>query len=324
MKQENDIPDKIMERIRKLIRLKKSTTSEGEANNAAILVNRLLREYNLSLLDINERQPEEKFQIRRSDRLSFKDTFGSYWKRDLLRVVEEPAEKVQLFVLHTDKKAAQLIRHPSEEVKRQAEEMYGVKLEGVAEIKNETETETEAGTATSKDKDNADANENASAGKKSRETQKPSAKTVKAATEKLDGEIKDINMEYDKAVREIRQKEDAGSRQSALRSAGANRDRQLAKAVGQFSESSTSGKKGYDMENIIKDLRKEGVKVENMQATEWNALLKGKSISSSAGSTTRKAATKSRALMLSKTPVGYTLKAIGTTNRMSRQASADM
>ena len=44
--------------------------------------------------------------------------------------------------------------------------MYGVKLEGVAEIKNETETE--AGTATSKDKDNADANENASAGKKSR------------------------------------------------------------------------------------------------------------------------------------------------------------
>ena len=131
-------------------------------------------------------------------------------------------------------------------------------------------------------------------------------------------------MEYDKAVREIRQKEDAGSRQSALRSAGANRDRQLAKAVGQFSESSTSGKKGYDMENIIKDLRKEGVKVENMQATEWNALLKGKSISSSAGSTTQKAATKSRALMLSKTPVGYTLKAIGTTNRMSRQASADM
>lgn len=79
MKQENDIPDKIMERIRKLIRLKESTTSEGEANNAAILVNRLLREYNLSLLDINERQPEEKFQIRRSDRLSFKDTFGSYW-----------------------------------------------------------------------------------------------------------------------------------------------------------------------------------------------------------------------------------------------------
>ncbi len=87
MKQDNDIPDKIMERIRKLIRLKESTTSEGEANNAAILVNRLLREYNLSLLDLNDRQREEKFQIKTSGRLSFKDTFGSYWKRDLLRVL---------------------------------------------------------------------------------------------------------------------------------------------------------------------------------------------------------------------------------------------
>ena len=31
MKLNNDIPDKIMERIRKLMRLKESTTSEGEA-----------------------------------------------------------------------------------------------------------------------------------------------------------------------------------------------------------------------------------------------------------------------------------------------------
>ena len=31
MKQNNGIPDKIMERIRKLMRLKESTTSEGEA-----------------------------------------------------------------------------------------------------------------------------------------------------------------------------------------------------------------------------------------------------------------------------------------------------
>ena len=71
--------------------------------------------------------------------------------------------KYSFFVLHTDRKAAQLIRHPSEEVKRQAEEMYGVKLEGAAEVKNETETE--AGTAKSKDKDNAAANENVSAQK---------------------------------------------------------------------------------------------------------------------------------------------------------------
>ena len=35
MKRNNDIPDKIMERIRKLMRLKESTTSEGEARAAA-------------------------------------------------------------------------------------------------------------------------------------------------------------------------------------------------------------------------------------------------------------------------------------------------
>ena len=46
MKQENDIPDKILERIRKLVRLKESTTSEGEAKAAATHVNRLLKEYN--------------------------------------------------------------------------------------------------------------------------------------------------------------------------------------------------------------------------------------------------------------------------------------
>ncbi|MFK2534319.1 DUF2786 domain-containing protein, partial [Bacteroides fragilis] len=66
MKQENDIPDKILERIRKLIRLKESTTSEGEAKAAATHVNRLLKEYNLSLLDVNEKRPETVFEIRES------------------------------------------------------------------------------------------------------------------------------------------------------------------------------------------------------------------------------------------------------------------
>ncbi len=55
MKQNNDIPDKIMERIRKLMRLKESTTSEGEARAAAAAASRLLKEYNLSLFDISGR-----------------------------------------------------------------------------------------------------------------------------------------------------------------------------------------------------------------------------------------------------------------------------
>ena len=89
MKQENDIPDKILERIRKLIRLKESTTSEGEAKAAATHVKRLLKEYNLSLLDVNEKRPETVFEIRESGAISYKDSFGNYWKRDLLRVLCE-------------------------------------------------------------------------------------------------------------------------------------------------------------------------------------------------------------------------------------------
>ena len=87
MKQNNDIPDKIMERIRKLMRLKESTTSEGEARAAAAAASRLLKEYNLSLFDISERAQETVFAIGRSGAFSYKDAFGSYWKRDLLNVL---------------------------------------------------------------------------------------------------------------------------------------------------------------------------------------------------------------------------------------------
>lgn len=87
MKQNNDIPDKIMERIRKLMRLKESTTSEGEARAAAAAASRLLKEYNLSLFDISGRDQETVFAIGRSGAFSYKDAFGSYWKRDLLNVL---------------------------------------------------------------------------------------------------------------------------------------------------------------------------------------------------------------------------------------------
>lgn len=87
MKQNNGIPDKIMERIRKLMRLKESTTSEGEARAAAAAASRLLKEYNLSLFDISGRAQETVFAIGRSGAFSYKDAFGSYWKRDLLNVL---------------------------------------------------------------------------------------------------------------------------------------------------------------------------------------------------------------------------------------------
>ena len=62
MKQNNGIPDKIMERIRKLMRLKESTTSEGEARAAAAAASRLLKEYNLSLFDISGRAQVENIK----------------------------------------------------------------------------------------------------------------------------------------------------------------------------------------------------------------------------------------------------------------------
>ncbi|MCS2225418.1 hypothetical protein NXX50_02905 [Bacteroides fragilis] len=42
--------------------------------------------------------------------------------------MKNPTEKVQLSVLHADREAAALISSPSEAVRKQAEEMYGLKL----------------------------------------------------------------------------------------------------------------------------------------------------------------------------------------------------
>ena len=56
---EKEVPENILGKIRKLIRLKESAIkigSEGEAHAAAEAVNRLLTSYNLSLMDV---APEE-------------------------------------------------------------------------------------------------------------------------------------------------------------------------------------------------------------------------------------------------------------------------
>lgn len=228
-----------------------------------------------------------------------------------IRYIENPSETAQLSVLHADRNAALLIKHPSDKVKKQAEEVYGFKLESAAKTKQ--------GTLEEKGK----ATETIVSGKKRTQTAQKNT-TVKTAAEKLDEEIKKINNEYEKTVHEIWQKRDVAFRDPELRHAEETMNKQLTKAFEQFNSTSTSGKKGCNVESIIRDLRKEGVKVESMQAAEWHALMRGKSISPTIGSSVGKAAAKKSALMLSKTPVGYTLKAIGAINRMSRQASADM
>ena len=73
---EKEVPENILGKIRKLIRLKESAIkigSEGEAHAAAEAVNRLLTSYNLSLMDV---APEEQKN-------------GNIWKRDLLRIICE-------------------------------------------------------------------------------------------------------------------------------------------------------------------------------------------------------------------------------------------
>ena len=57
---EKEVPENILAKIRKLLRLKESAIkigSEGEAHAAAEAVNRLLTSYNLSLMDVT---PEEQ------------------------------------------------------------------------------------------------------------------------------------------------------------------------------------------------------------------------------------------------------------------------
>lgn len=87
-----EVPEKIIEKVRKLLLLKESAAqvgSEGEAHAAAAAVHRLLVEYNLSLLDIGEVNPQSRLTVCESDRISYKDAAGNIWKRDLMRVLCE-------------------------------------------------------------------------------------------------------------------------------------------------------------------------------------------------------------------------------------------
>lgn len=87
---EKEVPEKIIERVRKLLRLKESATqigSEGEAHAPASAVHRLLLEYNLSLHDIGAENPQNRMAAGESGRISYKDAAGNIWKRDLMRVL---------------------------------------------------------------------------------------------------------------------------------------------------------------------------------------------------------------------------------------------
>ena len=173
--------------------------------------------------------------------------------------------------------------------------MYGLKLEKPADREAEPSSEAPESSATRR------------APRKKTEqstqsTRKPSARQVKTAITKLDKEIREI--------RELPQ--------------GKDREQRLIKAFEEFNSSAVPEKKGCNVESILKDLRGKGVKVEAMKAEEWHSLMNGKAIQPSLISGASKPAAKGASFMLTKTPVGYAVKAVNTVNSLTRQASADM
>ncbi len=93
-----------------------------------------------------------------------------------IRYIENPTEKVQSVVLNTDRDAAPFISSPTEEIKRLAMEMYGLRLENAAGKQTVAARTSET---------------SGNSGKKATEgvAKKPSAKQVREAVEKLDSEI---------------------------------------------------------------------------------------------------------------------------------------
>lgn len=70
---ETEVPNKIVEKLKKLMRLQegaKKIGSEGEANAAAAAISRLLTQYNLSLMDIDPEERKGTLQIQKTGCIS--------------------------------------------------------------------------------------------------------------------------------------------------------------------------------------------------------------------------------------------------------------
>ena len=128
---------------------------------------------------------------------------------------------MQSVVLNADRDAAPFISSPTEEIKRLAMEMYGLRLENAAGKQTAAARTSET---------------SGSSGKKAAEgvAKKPSAKQVREAVEKLDSEIREINREYFQATYEAQYSDNAAERESEVSAAGKNREKKLVKAYEKF------------------------------------------------------------------------------------------
>lgn len=79
-----EVPEKILEKIRKLLRLKEGAekiNSEGESYAAAQGIHRLLTEYNLSLADVKDENGQTSINIGESEKINYDSEYGSRWRR---------------------------------------------------------------------------------------------------------------------------------------------------------------------------------------------------------------------------------------------------
>ena len=85
-----EVPEKILEKIRKLLRLKEGAEkigSEGEAYAAAQGVHRLLTEYNLSLADLKDDDGNVTMDIGESEKINYDSEYGSRWRRWIMTTI---------------------------------------------------------------------------------------------------------------------------------------------------------------------------------------------------------------------------------------------
>ena len=86
---EKEVPENILAKIRKLLRLKESAIkigSEGEAHAAAEAVNRLLTSYNLSLMDVTPEEQKNMISVSESEKITYQDTYEKGFVADYMRV----------------------------------------------------------------------------------------------------------------------------------------------------------------------------------------------------------------------------------------------
>lgn len=92
MTEKKTVPANILEKIRKLMRLKEGAeqiNSEGEAYQAANAIHRLLTEYNLSMSDIGSCEGKQELGIGQSEKIRFGSEFGNRWRRIILQTIAE-------------------------------------------------------------------------------------------------------------------------------------------------------------------------------------------------------------------------------------------